>query len=130
MLIPDSRLEAALTKLAATDGPIAELHANVERNEYRAKAVKDAIFLRSEGSVAERNAIAGTHPEYTSAMENYFSALQAHDTMKNERNSRSFCHRRRTSAYETADESRSMATLIMRPVASCSLRELHIGTLP
>ncbi len=85
MLIPDTRLEAALTKLAQTDGPIAELHANVERMEYRAKAVKDAIFLRSEGSVAERNAIAGTHPEYGAAMESYFAALQAHDTMKNER---------------------------------------------
>lgn len=85
MLIPDKRLEEALKKLAETDAPIAELHANVERMEYRAKAVKDAVFLRSEGSVAERNAIAGTHPEFTAAMENYFTALQAHDTMKNER---------------------------------------------
>ncbi len=85
MLINDARLEKALTKLAETDATIAELHANVERTEYRAKAVKDAIFLRSEGSVAERNAIAGTHPEYGVAMESYFAALQAHDTMKNER---------------------------------------------
>lgn len=85
MLIPDSRLEQALTKLAQTDGPIAELHANVERAEFRAKAIKDAIFLRSEGSVAERNAIAGTHPEFSAAMESYFSALQSHDAMKNER---------------------------------------------
>lgn len=85
MLIPDSRLEQALAKLAQTDAPIAELHASVERSEFRAKAIKDAIFLRSEGSVAERNAIAGTHPEYGAAMESYFAALQAHDTMKNER---------------------------------------------
>lgn len=85
MLINDGRLQKALTKLAETDAAIAELHANVERCEYRSKAVKDAIFLRSEGSVAERNAIAGTHPEYSAAMEAYFAALQAHDTMKNER---------------------------------------------
>ena len=85
MLIPDSRLEAALTKLAQTDGTVADLHAQVERAEYRAKAVKDAIFLRSEGSVAERNAIAGTHPEYASAMDIYFNALRVHETMKNER---------------------------------------------
>lgn len=85
MLIDDDRLQRSLVKLAQTDAPIAELHANVERCEYRAKAVKDAIFLRSEGSVAERNAIAGTHPEYSAAMEAYFAALQAHDTMKNER---------------------------------------------
>lgn len=85
MLIDDTRLETALKKLAQTDGPIADLHADVERAEFRAKAIKDAIFLRSEGSVAERNAIAGTHPEYGAAMETYFAALQAHDTMKNER---------------------------------------------
>lgn len=85
MLIPDSRLENALSKLAQTDGEIADLHAQVERCEFRAKAVKDAVFLRSEGSVAERNAIAGTHPEYSAAMENYFAALQAHEKLKNER---------------------------------------------
>lgn len=85
MLIPDARLEASLKRLAETDAQVAELHANFERAEYRAKAIKDAIFLRSEGSVAERNAIAGTHPEYSAAMEIYFDALQAHDTMKNER---------------------------------------------
>lgn len=85
MLISDDRLDEALAKLAATDGPVAKLHADVERAEFRSKAIKDAIFLRSEGSVAERNAIAGTHPEYGAAMEAYFAALQAHDTMKNER---------------------------------------------
>lgn len=85
MLITNERLEEALTKLSRTDAPIAELHANAERAEFRSKAIKDAIFLRSEGSVAERNAIAGTHPEYGAAMEAYFAALQAHDTMKNER---------------------------------------------
>ena len=85
MLIPNERLEEALKKLARTDAPVAGLHADVERAEFRAKAIKDAIFLRSEGSVAERNAIAGTHPEYGAAMEVYFSALQAHEAMKNER---------------------------------------------
>ena len=85
MLIPDKRLEDALAKLAQTDAEIADRHAEVERSEFRAKAVKDAIFLRSECSVAERNAIAGTHPEYTAAMENYFAALQVHEKLKNER---------------------------------------------
>jgi uncharacterized protein (UPF0335 family) len=85
MLISTERLEQALAKLADTDGPVADLHAEVERSEYRAKAVRDAIFLRSEGSVAERNAISGTHPEYSAAMEKYFAALAKHETMKNER---------------------------------------------
>lgn len=85
MLITDARLEKALTTLAQSDERVAELHADVERCEYRAKAVKDAIFLRSEGSVAERNAIAGTHPEYAAAMENYFAALKVHEALRNER---------------------------------------------
>lgn len=85
MLINDARLEKALTKLATTDETVAQLHAEVERAEFRAKAIKDAIFLRSEGSVAERNAIAGTHPEYSAAMEAYFSALQTHEALRNER---------------------------------------------
>lgn len=85
MLIDDGRLEQSLKKLAQTDGPVADLHAEAERAEFRAKAVKDAVFLRSEGSVAERNAIAGTHLEYAAAMEKYFAAIQAHETMRNER---------------------------------------------
>lgn len=85
MLIDDSRLSASLTKLAQTDATVAALHADSERAEFRAKAIKDAIFLRSEGSVAERNAIAGTHPEYSAAMEKYFEAIQKHETMRNER---------------------------------------------
>lgn len=85
MLITTDRLEDALKKLADTDGPVADLHADVERSDYRAKAVNDAIFLRSEGSVAERKAIAGTHPEYSASMEKYFAALAKHETMKNER---------------------------------------------
>lgn len=85
MLIDDTRLEHSLKKLAQTDGTVADLHAEAERAEFRAKAIKDAIFLRSEGSVAERNAIAGTHPEYNAAMEKYFEALRAHEAMRNER---------------------------------------------
>jgi hypothetical protein len=85
MLIDDERLETSLKRLARSDALIAELHTKVERSEFRAKAIKDAIFLRSEGNVAERQAIAGTHPEYTAAMEEYFAALQAHDTLRNER---------------------------------------------
>src|SRR5438045_1303633 len=47
-----------------------------------------------------------------------------------ERKSASSCQRRKTSAYETGDESRSMETRIMRPLASCSLRGVHIRPLP
>ena len=86
MLITDKRLEAALTMLAKSDEAVAELHAQVERAEFKAKAIKDAIFLRSEGSVAERQAIAGTAEEYTAAMNAYFTALAEHEKMRNQRN--------------------------------------------
>lgn len=85
MLISDERLEKALKKLAATDELSADLHMKAERAEFRAKAVKDAIFLRSEGNVAERQAIAGTSPDHTQAMDDYFEALRAYDQIKNER---------------------------------------------
>lgn len=85
MLITDSRLESALKKLAESDLIIAKLHADAERAEFRAKATKDAIFLRETGSVAERSAKAGVHPEYEQAMEHYFKAIQAHEGLRNVR---------------------------------------------
>jgi len=85
MLVSDERLETALSRLAKTDALSAELHMKAERAEFKAKAVKDAIFLRSEGAVAERQAKAGISDEYTAAMEDYFAAVQAYDTIKNER---------------------------------------------
>ena len=85
MLVTEKRLEQALGRLAQSDALVAELHMKVERAEFRAKAIKDAVFLRVDGAVAERNAKAGTAPEYAAAMDEYFAALQAHDTLKNER---------------------------------------------
>ena len=85
MLITDDRLGKALVKIAQSDAEVAELHANCERKEFKAKAIKDAIFLRSEGSVGERSAIAGTSAEYAAAMEDYFTALAIHEKLRNER---------------------------------------------
>ena len=85
MLVTDQRLEAALGKLAKTDQLAAELHMNVERAEFKAKAIKDAIFLRSTGAVAERQAQAGTSEDYIAEMDKYFDALKAYEGLKNER---------------------------------------------
>lgn len=85
VLVTDEILEAALKRLAATDDLVADLHAKTERAEFKAKAVKDAVFLRVTGAVAERQAQAGTSPEYAAAMEEYFTALQAHEGLRNER---------------------------------------------
>jgi hypothetical protein len=85
VLVTDEILEAALKRLAATDDLSAELHTKVERAEFKAKAIKDAVFLRSEGTAGERSALAGASTDYQSAMDEYFTALQAHEALKNER---------------------------------------------
>jgi hypothetical protein len=85
VIVTDEILEAALKRLSATDDLSAELHTKVERAEFKAKAVKDAMFLRSEGSVGERSALAGASEEYRAAMDDYFTALQAHEALRNER---------------------------------------------
>lgn len=85
MLISETRLQKALEYLATTDEPAAGLRADVERAEFKAKGVKDAVFLTCEGSVAERQAIAGTNKEYTASMNEYFEALRVSDAMRNKR---------------------------------------------
>jgi hypothetical protein len=85
MIVTDEIMEAALRKLATSDDLAAELHTKTERAEFKAKAVKDAVFLRSEGNVAERQALAGSSEDYQAAMEEYFVALQAYEGLRNER---------------------------------------------
>lgn len=89
MLINESRLQKALTYLAETDEPAAALRAEMERAEFKAKAVKDAVFLTCVGTVAERTAISGTNKEYTAAMNEYFESLRLSDAMKNKRSTES-----------------------------------------
>lgn len=84
-MIQDSRAEKALTYLVETDEECADLKATAERREFKAKAIRDAIFLRSEGSVAERSAIAGSADEYKAAMDAYFDALRRYEAMRNKR---------------------------------------------
>jgi hypothetical protein len=84
-MISDKRLEQALIYLSETDQTAAELTANAERMEFKAKAIKDALFLHEEGTVAERTAKAGAHMDYEVAMGAYFSALQSAQAMKNKR---------------------------------------------
>ncbi len=91
MVVSDERMEIALKRLARSDALVAELHAKTERAEFSAKATKDTIFLREEGSVSDRQAKAGTSLEYAAAMQHYFDALQAYETCKNERSKEVLC---------------------------------------
>jgi len=84
-LISEDRLQKALTYLANTDESCAELKTETERREFKAKAIRDAIFKRLDGSVADRQAKAGSSDEYGEAMEAYFEAMQQHEAMKNKR---------------------------------------------
>ena len=84
-MIDESRLHKALTYLATTDEPCATLKTDMERAEFKAKATKDAMFKRLDGSVADRTAEAGASPEYGAAMEAYFSRLAEYEAMRNKR---------------------------------------------
>jgi hypothetical protein len=83
--ITQDRMEQALEYLSDTDETCAALRADMERAEWRAKRTKSAIFQISDGSVAERNAVADTSPDTEAAYEQYFKAMQTHDAMKNKR---------------------------------------------
>lgn len=85
MSLTQNRMEQALTYLAETDEPCASLRADMERHEFKAKVLKDAMFMRLEGTVAERNAQAGSSREYDDAMGIYFDCLKAFEGMRNKR---------------------------------------------
>jgi hypothetical protein len=85
MQISDDRLQKALTFLAETDEPCALLKANAERYEFKAEAIRDAIFLRTDGTVAERTAAAKASTEYAEAKEAQFVVLGQYEAMRNKR---------------------------------------------
>jgi SOS response regulatory protein OraA/RecX len=89
-MIDEARLAKALTYLATTDEPCAELRTDMERAEFKAKAIKDTLFRLTEGrSVADRQAEAGTAAQYTDAMDAYFDAMQQYEAMRNKRTTES-----------------------------------------
>ena len=85
MRVTDERAEKALRYLAETDEPAAEAKAEMERAEFAAKAVKDALFKRLDGSVADRQAEAGSSDEYAAAMDRYFRCVQMWEGVRNKR---------------------------------------------
>jgi hypothetical protein len=85
MFVTDELAEKALKRLADTDNLAAELHLKAERAKFKADAIHAAIFLRTEGNVAERKAVADTHEDYAREMTEYFDTLQAYEALKNER---------------------------------------------
>ena len=84
-MIDYGRVEQALTRLAQTDQPAADLKADVERSKLKAKAIHSACMVRVKGTVAEREAAADNAPEYKDAMDEYFKAIELFEGIRNER---------------------------------------------
>ena len=89
MTITTERMEKALSYLAETDETCANLRADMERAEFKAKAIRDALFMRLTGTVAERTAQAGEKAEYHEAMNRYFGFVSAYESVKNKRSTES-----------------------------------------
>ena len=84
-MISEDRLQKALVYLAENDERAAELLTMAERLEFKAKVIRDTVFLHEDGTVAERSAKAGTHKDYTLAMDAYFTAVRESQHIKNKR---------------------------------------------
>lgn len=70
MSLPDEKqVERALNYLAESEEAYAQAVAKREAKEAGAKVARESAFLGSSGSVAERQAMAGTSPEVRAALE-------------------------------------------------------------
>jgi hypothetical protein len=84
-MITEERCEKALRYLASTDEEAAELKADVDRSEFKAKVMKAAVFLHQEGTVAEREAKAMTAESVTAAYTRHFKAIRDYQAVANKR---------------------------------------------
>ena len=107
MTITTERMEKALSYLAETDETCAQLRADMERSEFKAKAIRDALFMRLTGTVAERTAQAGASEEYETAMGRYFDYLSAWEHVKNKRQTESIV----VEAWRSLNSSRNKGNL-------------------
>ena len=84
-MISDERAEKALRYLASTDESCAAAKAHQERMEYKAKAVRQQVFLLGTGTVAERTAGAEIDHDHQNALEEYFDAMKTYSAIANKR---------------------------------------------
>lgn len=84
-MITDDQVSKALTYLAETDEKAAMMKADVERKEFLYKRAKDLTFKLAEGTVADRNAIAGTSDKVAEAAEAWFVAIEHCEGVKAKR---------------------------------------------
>ncbi len=86
-MITEDRLTKAMRYLAETDERAAELKAEVERSEYKAKTVKATVFLHtiSNGTIAQREATALIANETQDAYRAHFQAIRDYQSVANKR---------------------------------------------
>ena len=84
-MISDERAEKALRYLASTDESCGAAKAHQSRMEYKAKAVRQQVFLIEEGTVAERQAKAEVDHNHQSALQEYFDAISTYNAISNKR---------------------------------------------
>ncbi len=84
-MITEDRLTKAMRYLAETDERAAELKAEVERSEYKAKTTKATVFLHVAGTVAEREATAVQANETKDAYREHFQAIRDYQAVANKR---------------------------------------------
>jgi hypothetical protein len=81
------RAEKAIEYRANTDRQIAELRVKYEKDKRKAKRIRDAIFLRVTGTVADRSAQAEVHDDYQTAVAAEMTSLLEYEKLRNERDS-------------------------------------------
>lgn len=84
-MVSEQRLEQALTRLAQSDEPHADAKMEMLRSEYAAEAVRDSVYLVSDGTIEDRKAIARQSGEYKEAMLRYFDAVRKFTALNNKR---------------------------------------------
>lgn len=84
-MIKESQIEAAMQYLAKTDEPIAQTKGLVKSLEYRLKVQKAVSFLRSEGTIAEREARSLVDETYQAMIEEYKNAVIDFETLSAKR---------------------------------------------
>lgn len=80
------RAEDALDFLTKTDGRIAELRVEYERDKRKAKSIWAAQYLRlDQGTVEQRKSEVETSPAYLEAQGNEIDSLLAYEKLKHQR---------------------------------------------
>lgn len=74
-MITTDRVEKSLRYLAESDELVAEAEGVVMKAQYLCELIKDRVFLTSEGTVAERQARAGSSSELVKAQMEHVEAI-------------------------------------------------------